>query len=184
MVYVYTGDGKGKTTAAIGAGIRAIGAGKKVLMVQFLKVKELTSEYKIIQSLDGFDIESFGRAGFYVPKEYLDKNPEAKKYGVKPLSDIDYKFACDGIDFVYSKAKDEIYNLIILDEICVALSFGLIDTEVVLNLLSRYRDNVHFVLTGRNCPEEILDTADLITEMKDVKHYFRKGIKAVKGIDF
>ncbi len=184
MIYIYTGNGKGKTTAAIGAGIRALGIGKKVLMVQFMKVKELTSEYKVLQKLEGFDIESFGRAGFYVPKEYLEKHPEAEKFGVKPLSEVDFKMANDGIEFVINAAKSGKYYLIILDEICVALNFGLIDKKIVSEILEKYGKDVHFILTGRNCPEEVMKISDLITEMREIKHYFEKGIKAVKGIDF
>ncbi len=184
MIYVYTGDGKGKTTAAIGAGIRALGNKKRVLMVQFMKVKELTSEYKIIQFLEGFDMESFGREGFYMPAEYLEKHPEAKKFGVKPFSEVDYKLAQDGIDFVLNAVKKEKYYLIILDEICVAVSLGLIKKEAVIDILKKYSNDIHFILTGRNCPDSIKNIADLVTEMKDIKHYFKKGKKAVKGIDF
>ncbi len=184
MIYVYTGDGKGKTTAAIGAGIRAIGSNKKVLMVQFMKVKELTSEYKALHHIKNFHIESFGREGFYVPKKYLEENPEAAKFGVKPLSDIDYKLAQDGLDFVLNAVKNQSYHLIILDEICVAINFELLEEDTVINILKKYKKEVHFILTGRNCPERIIEVADLVTEMKEVKHYFKEGKKAVKGIDF
>ncbi len=184
MIYVYTGNGKGKTTAAIGAGIRAVGAGKKVLMVQFMKVKERTSEYYVIQKLKDFDIESFGREGFYLPKEYLEKNPEAKKFGVKPLSDIDFKLAQDGFDFIVNALKNQYYHLIILDELCVALNYGLLKEKDILNILKKYKEDIHFIITGRNCPDSIMEIADLITEMREIKHYYKEGKKAVKGIDF
>ncbi len=184
MIYVYTGDGKGKTTAAIGAGIRAVGLNKQVLMVQFMKVKELTSEYKALQNIKNFHIESFGREGFYAPKRYLEENPEAKAFGVKPLSDIDFKLAQDGFDFVLNAVKSQKYHLIILDEICVVLHFELLPLETVANMLKKYKNDIHFILTGRNCPQRILDLSDLITEMKEVKHYFKEGKEAVKGIDF
>ncbi len=184
MIYVYTGNGKGKTTAAIGAGIRAVGAGKRVLMVQFMKVKERTSEYYVIQKLENFDIESFGREGFYLPKEYLEKNPEAKKFGVKPFSEIDFKLAQDGFDFVVNALQNQYYHLIILDELCVVLKYGLLKEKDVLDLLKKYKDEFHFIITGRNCSEKMLNVADLITEMREIKHYYKEGKKAVKGIDF
>ena len=184
MIYVYTGDGKGKTTAAIGAGIRAVGANKKVLMVQFMKVKELTSEYKALEHMKNFHIESFGREGFYAPEKNLKENPEAIKFGVKPLSDIDYKLAQDGFDFVVNAVKNQAYHLIILDELCVALNFELLQEEPVMNLLEKHKEDFHFILTGRSCSENILQIADLVTEMKEIKHYFKQGKPPVKGIDY
>ncbi len=184
MIYVYTGDGKGKTTAAIGAGIRAVGAGKSVLLVYFMKVKERTSEYKALQKLKNFHVESFGREGFYLPQEELEKNPEAKKFGVKPLSEVDFKLAQDGFDFVINAIKSQKYYLIILDEICITLKYKLLKEKDVLDMLKKYRDDIHFILTGRDCPKSIMDISDLVTEMREVKHYFKKGKMAVYGIDF
>ncbi|WP_457621527.1 cob(I)yrinic acid a,c-diamide adenosyltransferase [Persephonella sp.] len=181
MIIIFTGNGKGKTTAAVGTGIRALGAGKKVLMVQFMKVRERSSEYNVIKDLKGFDIYSFGREGFYLPEEELKRNPDLLKTGVKPFSDIDFKLAEEGISFVRQRASE--YDLIILDEICVAVYYRLLDTRKIADLLKEFRDK-HFILTGRYCPDEIIDMADLVTQMIEVKHYYKKGVKAVKGLDF
>ncbi len=178
MIYVFTGNGKGKTTASIGTGIRAVGAGLKVLMVKFMKEKGVSSEDKILEKLENFDLYTFGRKGFYLPKEKLEKNPELKKH-FKPFEDIDYKKAEEGINFSFKKSKD--YDLIILDEICVALDLGLLKLEYILERINPEKD---YILTGRNCHEKIIQIADLVTEMKEIKHPFEKGIKAKKGIDF
>ncbi len=183
MIYIFTGNGKGKTTAAVGTGIRAVGAGLKVLMVKFMKEKGVSSEDNILDKIQNFDLYTFGRKGFYLPKEMLEKNPKLKKH-FKPLEDIDYKLAEEGFNFVKEKVKSKAYDLYILDEVCVALNFKLLKEETVKNFLLENKENNDFILTGRNCPENIVDIADLVTEMKEIKHPFEKGIKAKKGIDY
>ncbi|WP_029521312.1 cob(I)yrinic acid a,c-diamide adenosyltransferase [Persephonella sp. IF05-L8] len=184
MIYIFTGNGKGKTTAAIGTGIRAVGAGYKVLMVQFMKVKELSSEYNVLSKLENFDIESFGRKGFYLPQEELEKNPELKEKGFKPFSKIDYQMANDGIEFVINAVINQTYDVIIMDELCVALNYKLIEKNRVKNFLKEYKKDFHFIITGRYCPDWLTEIADLITEMKEIKHPFHKGIPAQKGLDY
>ena len=184
MIYVFTGNGKGKTTAAIGTGIRAVGAGLRVLMVQFMKVKELSSEYNVLSKLENFDIESFGRKGFYLPKEELEKRPELAEKGFKPFSDIDYRLAQEGIEFVKNCIFREKYDLYILDEVCVALHYRLFDENSLKKLLLENREKTDFILTGRYCPDWVVSIADLVTQMKEIKHPFRKGISAKKGIDY
>jgi len=184
MIYVFTGNGKGKTTAAIGTGIRAVGAGLKVLMVQFMKVKELSSEYNILSRIQDFKIESFGRKGFYLPKEELEKRPELEKKGFKPFSEIDYKLAMEGVEFVKNCVFRERYDLFILDEICVALHYGLVSENILKKLLIENREKADFILTGRYCPDWVIEIADLVTQMKEIKHPFHKGIPARKGIDY
>ncbi|NPA57821.1 MAG: cob(I)yrinic acid a,c-diamide adenosyltransferase [Aquificae bacterium] len=183
MVYVYTGDGKGKTTAAIGTGIRAVGSGLSVLMVQFMKVKELTSEYRVLQKIDRFEVVSFGREGFYLPAEEIEKNPELAEKGFKPFSKIDYQLADEGIEYVKNSLLQEKHDLYILDEVCIALHYGLLKEKTVVSMLTEHGKEVEFILTGRNCPKAVLETADLITEMKNVRHPFEKGIMGRKGID-
>ncbi len=178
MIYVFTGNGKGKTTASIGTGIRAVGAGLKVLMVRFMKEKGISSEDKILDELENFDLFSFGRKGFYLPKEKLEKNPELKKH-FKPFKEIDFERAKEGLLFSYEKSKD--YDLIILDEICVAVDLGLLKPDYVIKHINKEKD---YILTGRNCPKSVIDNADLVTEMKEIKHPFEKGIKAKKGLDY
>lgn len=184
MIYVFTGNGKGKTTAAIGTGIRALGAGFRVLMVQFMKVKEISSEYNILSKLENFRLESFGRKGFYLPKEELEKNPQLKEKGFKPFSEIDYKMAEEGLEFIVNSIKDELYDLYIIDEICVALHYKLLDENRVKKLLIENRDKCDFILTGRYCPKWIIEIADLVTDMREIKHPFEKGIPAKKGLDY
>ncbi|MCX7759909.1 MAG: cob(I)yrinic acid a,c-diamide adenosyltransferase [Hydrogenothermaceae bacterium] len=180
MIYIFTGNGKGKTTAAIGTGIRAVGAGKKVLMIQFMKDKTLSSEANVLDKIENFVLKSFGRRGFYLPKKMLQENPELLKKGVRPLEEEDKNLAKEALKF----AKDNLRNfdLIILDEICVAIYFELLEIEEVTDLLSN--EGKHFILTGRNCPEKIVDLSDLVTEMVEIKHPYEKGVKAVKGLDF
>lgn len=148
MIFVFTGNGKGKTTSAIGMGIRAVGAAKKVLMVQFLKTGG-SSEIKIIKKIKNFDIQQ-------ASPNFLKK----KEAGIKK------------------------HDLIILDEINVALKFGLVDIKGVLAFLKKYGKKKNVVLTGRWCPKEIVKMADLATELKEIKHYYKKGVKAKKGIEF
>lgn len=162
MIYVLTGDGKGKTTSALGMGLRAAGAGKKVLMVQFLK-DGTSSEIKAIQKISNFQIKSFGRSGF------------------GPYSAKDSRLVKSGFLFAVKSAQS--YSLLILDEINVALHFKLIGLKEVVEFLREYGKEIDIVLTGRYCPKEIIKMADLATEFREIKHYFKKGIKARKGIE-
>lgn len=165
MIQVYTGNGKGKTTAAIGLGIRAVGAGKKVLLVQFLKTEE-SSELKVLKEINSFDFKCFGRPGVIRPED---------------INEEDAKLVAKGIEFVEKNADK--YNVVILDEINVVLSFNLASIKSVMELLDKFKDK-EIILTGRNAPEEIVKKADLVTEFKEVKHYFKKGVMARKGIEF
>ena len=184
MIYVFTGNGKGKTTAAIGTGIRALGAGKKVFMIQFLKTEKGSSEVGFLKKLKNFEIRCFGREGFFLPKEELEKKPELKKYGVKPLSKIDFQLANEGFELAREVARGEKFDLLILDEINIALNFSLLDKKRFLSFLTKNRDNLDIILTGRNCPEYVLEVADLVSNVQEVKHYYRKGKGAKKGIDY
>lgn len=186
MIYILTGNGKGKTTSAIGMGIRAAGAGKKVFAIRFLKPEGSSSEDKIIKKIANFNLKSFGRPGFFLPSSELKKTPALKKQGVKPLDKIDAKLAEQGFSLAKKKAKLGTCQFLILDEICVALKFRLLDQEKVLDFLKRYRENLDFdlVLTGRDCPAKIIKEADLVTRLKEEKHYYKKGYQPRKGIEF
>jgi len=162
MIYVLTGNGKGKTTSAIGMGIRAAGAGKKVLMVQFLK-DGASSEVKVIEKIENFELKSFGRPGF------------------GPYSKRDYELVKGG--FLFAK-KSKKYNLLILDEINVVLGFKLLGVREIIAFLNDYGKKLDVVLTGRYCPKEIIKIADLVTEFKEVKHYFKKKVKARRGFEY
>jgi cob(I)alamin adenosyltransferase len=183
MIFIFTGNGKGKTTSGIGMGVRAVGAGKKVLMVQFLKPGD-SSEVKIIKKIKGFDVQSFGRKGFFLPKKEIKKHPEFKRKGIKAFSDEDFRLVKDGFSFVEKLAKVKKYNLLILDEINVVLYFKLLEKEKVLKLLKKFKKKLDIVLTGRHCPKEIIEIADLVTEFRERKHYFKKDKRAKKGIEY
>jgi len=184
MVYIFTGNGKGKTTSAIGMGIRAVGIGKKVLLIRFLKAKGSSSEEKVIEGIRNFGIKSFGRKGFFLPQTELKKKPELKRKGVKPLSEKDLELFQKGMALARKAAKSKKYGLLILDEVIIALKFGLITKKELLDFLKENKERIDIVLTGRYCPKELIKIADLVTEMREVKHYYQKGVRAIKGIEY
>ena len=167
-VQLYTGNGKGKTTSAVGLGIRAAGAGLKVAMIQFMKGRRY-SEIDSIEKLPGFEVFQHGRDEF-VSKE----DPER----------IDIDLARGGMDHALQVIGSGEYDLVILDEINVAIDFGLVDLGEVLRMLDSRPAHVEVVLTGRYAPKELLEMADLVTEMREVRHFFNSGVEARKGIEF
>jgi cob(I)alamin adenosyltransferase len=167
MIQVYTGNGKGKTTAALGLAIRAAGAGQKVYIGQFLKGRPY-SELKSLKKFKNITVEQFGRVCF------IKKEP----------AQIDIDLACAGLKKVWSIAKGGKFALIILDEINVALDLKLLECREVLRLIKSFPKKTEIVLTGRNAPKEILKAADLISEIKEIRHYFGKGRKARRGIEY
>ncbi len=184
MIYVFTGNGKGKTTAALGVVLRAAGANFKVLIVRFLKSKGTSSEEKVLSRIKGVKVKSFGRKGFFAPKEDFKKHPELRKMGVRPLEKIDKDLAREGLKEAEKGVSAGKYKVLILDEINMALYFRLIGEKKVLSLLKKHGKKTDIILTGRNCPREILNVADLVTEMKEVKHYYKRGVPAKRGIDY
>ena len=170
FVQIYAGDGKGKTTAALGLALRAIGASKKVAVIQFMK-KIDTSEYKAIKKFRlPILIESFG-IGFY--QVLGDKKPKRAHI----------KAAQKGFMRAQEIIQSEKYDLIILDEINVAVGLGLIDVKEVIKIIGLNK-KAELVLTGRNAHRKLKKLADLVTEMKKHKHYFDAGIKARRGIEY
>ncbi|MCD6367756.1 MAG: cob(I)yrinic acid a,c-diamide adenosyltransferase [Candidatus Aenigmarchaeota archaeon] len=165
MIHVYTGNGKGKTTASVGLGIRAVGAGKKVLMVQFLKDGK-SSEIKIIKKINGFDIKWFGRPGVLSPND---------------IGEEDKVLVNRGIEFIKNNMNR--YDIIIMDEINVAMKMRLAKQKDVIDLIKNSKEK-EWILTGRYAPRGIIKVADLVTEFKEIKHYFNKGVPARKGIEF
>ena len=184
MIYVLTGNGKGKTTCAIGMGTRAAGAEKKVLMIQFLKAPGFSSENKVIKKIKNFEVKSFGRKGFIVSKSYLKSHPELKKMGLKQATKEDFELMKKGVDLAKIAVDSKNYALLILAEICLALKFNLVAIEFFLNFLKEASQKLDIVLTGRQCPKQIIKVADLVTEFREKKHYFKKGKKARKGIEY
>lgn len=189
LVQVYTGDGKGKTTAALGLGLRAVGHGYRVRMVQFMKGTSYTGEVQAVRRLaPDFEIFQFGRDCKYADKmrtgeEVCDGcgrcfvtlgNPEPR----------DIRYAREAYDLAVRTLDESQADLVILDEISNALHYQLLDLEDAASLIARRPPGVELVLTGRNMPAAILDMADLVTEMRMVKHPFESGIAARHGIEY
>lgn len=172
LVIVYTGKGKGKTTAALGMALRAIGHDYKICMIQFIKGSwhygEMTSSKRLEPD---FELTAVGK-GFVGILD--DKTP----------LDTHKKIAQEAIQIAKEKILSEKYNVIILDEINYAINLGLIDTNDALELIKIKPSKVTLVFTGNHVKQEIVDAADLVTEMKEIKHPFQRGIRAKKGIDF
>lgn len=167
-VHIYTGNGKGKTTAAFGLALRASGAKKKVFIAQFVKGKTY-SEIKAIQNyLPQIELKQYGN-GYFIIKKPTNADIEAAQQGLNEIAAL---------------VKSERYDLIIMDEIFIALHYKLISIKAVTELITTKPANLELVLTGRYAPEKIIELADLVTEMKEVKHYYQKGVEARKGIEF
>lgn len=170
LVMIYTGNGKGKTTAALGLGLRAVGHGQKVCMIQFMKGNENYGEVKSVKRyLPNFRLFQKGLDRF------------VRKNGAKPE---DLALAAEGIKLAQKVITSQDYDLVILDEINVAVNYNLIEEKKVLDLIASKPDNVTLVLTGRYASQSILGTADTISEVKEIKHHYKEGIKAQPGIEY
>lgn len=166
MIQVYTGNGKGKTTAALGLALRAAGANLKVYIGQFAKGCRY-SELNSLAKIKNIKLEQFGRSCF-IEKTPTKKDKDLAKRGFEKIQKI-----------ILSKK----YDLVILDEINIALHFKLLDLREVLNLIKGTPRDIELVLTGRYAHPKILKVADLISEIKEVRHYYKQGHKARKGIE-
>lgn len=166
-VQVYTGNGKGKTTAAIGLSVRAAGAGLNVFIAQFIKMGEYSEIKSLKKFSDRITIKQFGRGKF------IKGAP----------SEEDMEAAQKGLHAVRVALLSGKYDIIVLEEGNVAASIGLLSTDDIIHLIDRKPEHVEIVITGRNASREIIDKADLVTEMKDIKHYFNKGVAARTGIE-
>ncbi|MBN1634320.1 MAG: cob(I)yrinic acid a,c-diamide adenosyltransferase [Ignavibacteria bacterium] len=167
-IQVYTGNGKGKTTAAIGLAIRAAGAGKKVFFAQFVKGM-IYSEVKALENLSSnITIKQYGLDCFI--------------YNVPTQADIDA--ACNGFNEVSEIIFSDKYDIIVLDEANIALYYKLFSIEELIDLLKRKPEQTEIIITGRYAPDELIEFADLVSEIKEIKHYYTKGIQARKGIEY
>ena len=189
LVQVYTGDGKGKTTAALGQAYRAIGHGFKVCMIQFLKGISYSGELLTSQRLKPqMDFYQFGRdcpysalirQGFFTCRgcyeNCFENDPDNKES--KELVRMGY-------DFAEKIIRNGQYDLVVLDEINNALRLGFLSTDEILKLIKIKPDFMELVLTGRGLPPEILEAADLVSEIKALKHPYDKGIQARRGIEY
>ena len=188
MIQVYTGNGKGKTTAAIGLAIRSLGAGHKVYMMQFMKSLAY-SEQGLLRTFPHMTLETTGKSFFIAEDGMMDeKTKEAFGDSVvifpKGHPPADYvALLSEGLRRAADAAATGEYQLVILDEINVALAFGLLQKEQMEHFLEILPLETELVCTGRNAPQWLLDRADLITEMEEVRHYYERGIPARKGIE-
>jgi cob(I)alamin adenosyltransferase len=169
LVQVYTGNGKGKTSAAFGLALRAIGRGLKVYVVQFIKGGFDYGELYVVDRLPNLKLKAFGRG------EFVTETPPGKE---------DVELAQEALAFAEQVVKNGEYDIVILDEVNVALYLKLINLDSILELIKNKPKQVELILTGRYAPSEIIETADLVTEMKEVKHPFNKGYKAREGIEY
>ena len=169
LVQVYTGNGKGKTSAAFGLALRAIGRGLKVYIIQFIKGGFDYGELYIVDKPPTLKLKAFGRGKF------VTKQP--------PLEE-DVKLAEEAFNHAKEIIESGQYDIVVLDEINVALNLKLIKLDKVLELMKKKPKHVELVLTGRYAPKEIIEIADLVTEMKEIKHPFKKGYPAREGIEF
>jgi len=168
MIHVYTGDGKGKTTAALGLALRVLGYVEKVVMVQFMKGRTY-GELHCCQNIPGMTIVMSGR------DEFVKKGaPE----------EIDLRMAREGLELAKRVIAAGEHRLVILDEINVALDYGLLDSGEVLQILASRPLHVEIVCTGRYAPPELIEAADLVSEVREVKHYYREGVAMRKGIEY
>ena len=166
LIIVHTGDGKGKTTAALGLAIRAFGAGLRVLILQFIKGKRRSSELAALDALK-IEVRQLG-LGFITQENFAEQK----------------KSAWAAIELARQEILSGAWDLIVLDEINYAAKFGLLDASEILELIKIRPPQMHLVFTGRDAPPELIDAADLVTEMKLIKHPFQKGIAAQPGIEF
>ena len=169
IVYVLTGDGKGKTTAALGLALRVIGHGGIVYMAQFMKGREYGEIIAARSFLPSLVIEQFGRDEFV---QYGDPDPR------------DLKLAREGWEAARRAIEGGRYDMVILDEINVAIYFNLLSLEEAVNLLRAKPLELDVVLTGRYAPPELIALADTVSEVREIKHHFRAGIKESAGMEF
>ncbi len=169
FIQVYTGNGKGKSTAAIGQVIRGAGFGLKSYVLMLMKEFPY-NEIKIFEQLNNFiSFAQVGKDDFVFRKELPS---EIEKQKIK-----------DALTDFTNKMLSNEFDILVLDEIFVAIYFRLTSTEDLLNIIKHKPENVELILTGRYCPKEIIEIADIVTEMKEIKHYYQKGILARRGIE-
>lgn len=168
-IQIYTGNGKGKTTAAIGQAVRAAGFGLKTYFAQFMKNFPYSELVSLKNLGNEIVVEQFGNDSFVFAKE------QPSKLMIESVK--------EGLERAKEQMLSDKYDLIILDEVCVSIYFKLFSVQEILEFIDSKPKNVEIILTGRYCPKEIIERADLVTEMKNVKHYYDKGITVRQGIE-
>lgn len=167
FTHIYTGNGKGKTTAALGLTLRASGAKWRVCFIQFLK-PDGSSEHTRLRSLPGVTVRCFGRKGF------IHSRPSAE----------DRAWAKKGLAAVHRAIQSKTYQLVVADEILVAQTLGLVSEAEVLSLLVEKRPGLELIVTGRGATPRVIKRADLVTEMRERKHYYQQNVPARRGIEY
>lgn len=168
LVHLYTGNGKGKTTAAFGLALRTAGRGGRVMIIQFLKGQP-TGEVIAVRRIPEIEVRRFGSDRFVDPK-----NPRPE----------DVQLAREGLDIAAQALSSGDYRLVILDEVNVAVAFNLIGEEEVISAVESRHPETEVVLTGRYAPDSFFEMADYVTEFREIKHPFSRGIRAREGIEF
>jgi cob(I)alamin adenosyltransferase len=166
-LHIYTGDGKGKTTAALGLTLRAAGAGKRVLFAQFLKCHTCSEHKALDRFKDCIEVRRFGN-GEWIRGGFSGEQADLVKRGMAEIFD---------------SIRASSYDLIVLDEAVTAVALGLVSVDALLNLVEARQPECEMVLTGRGAPQQLLDCADLVTEMVSIRHYFDSGVAAREGIE-
>ncbi len=170
LIFILTGRGKGKTSAALGMALRAAGQGLRVLILQFMKGNSNIGEIMALEKTNlPITIKQYGHRVFFQ---------------TRTCEPMDIYMAHQGLAAFEDAMETGTYDLIILDEINMAIYFGMLEVEELLRAIEKRPPELHLVLTGRYARKELLDIADLVTEMKEVKHHYNEGINAQKGIEF
>ena len=169
LMQVYTGEGKGKTTAALGLALRAWGHGMRVCVIQFMKKGDEYGEVEALRRLDGIELYQFGADRLIFKGEHCQEDVDLAERGLRMAQDC---LCCND------------YDMVILDEINVVMDFGILPVDKVLCIVRGRDPGVEVVLTGRNAPKEVLEEADLVTIMKMEKHPYESGVMARKGVEF
>ncbi len=165
-VHVYTGNGKGKTTAAFGLAVRALCAGKAVYIGQFIKGMKY-NEVALVDQFEKLTIEQYGKNCF------IENDP----------TEYDVLLAEGGLDKIREILQSKKYDLVVLDEVTIALYYKMFDVKRLMQVICNRELHIEVVITGRYAPEELIEMADLVTEMKEVKHYYQEGVLSRDGID-
>lgn len=167
-IQVYTGNGKGKTTAALGLALRATGAGKKVFIAQFVKGRKYSETEALKKYLPHVAIKQYGRGCFIV------REPEKE----------DIKAAQRGLEEVRKIISEGKYDMVVLDEANIAIHYKLYTVNELIDVLDNRKEETEIIITGRYAPQILIEKADLVTEMKEIKHYYSSGIQAREGFEY
>lgn len=185
LVHIYTGDGKGKTTASLGTALRSISHGMNVCMIQFLKGGTYTGEYIASQGLlPRFTLRSFGKNCTYSEKRATGEFECLNCRDCFLTREECIEECRQAMNYAEEVLKSGQFNLVILDELNVAVSLGYVSSAAVLKLLKEKQKKVEVIITGRGAPKELIDAADYVTEMKKIKHPMDSGVKGRFGIEY